>query len=114
MIDHKRILLNTFSDHRWFLMTQLADLAEETGDQEELDGWRWLIKNEKFPYQSWWGEYIWRYTKAPAKRYFCTLKNSLQPYMLHSGNNIEIGDFLLKSAKAIGKAIKDGVIRKAS
>lgn len=61
-------LLDQLRECRWQAMRELADEAEERGDEVMALGWRWLANNKKWPYVQidedaeddvWIGIYAW-------------------------------------------------------
>jgi len=42
-------LLSDLVECRWFVMRELADLAEEKGDERGARAWRWLADNKRWP-----------------------------------------------------------------
>lgn len=58
--EGKDRLLRELEDCRRFAMNQLADEAEEHGEQQEADGWRWLAEHGRWPERSARGKRRWR------------------------------------------------------
>jgi hypothetical protein len=49
MSETERRLLGELDEYRWFVMNQLADLADDEGNATLARGWRWLANNRKWP-----------------------------------------------------------------
>jgi hypothetical protein len=54
-------LMDELGDYRWVLLSQLADRADELGDEWTARGWRWLRDKNKWPGSRKGGKCGWNY-----------------------------------------------------
>lgn len=66
-MSNQERLLAELTQCRFFLMGQLADLAEEEGRTQDANAWRWLAQHRKYPSPRSGGKWGWVFNQRRAR-----------------------------------------------
>lgn len=103
-------LLSDLAECRWIIMSQLADEAEERGDDTLAAGWRWLVEKKRWPqttprgnYHRWVGYPIGVFTT----RGHHAMPNSLLYHSEIRKRHSDLSKLMLTTALAVGAWLKN-------
>lgn len=64
----RQTLLGELQTYRYTILSQLADHAEEQGNEGEAQAWRWLRDNKKWPGYRKGGKCAWQWSEKKYRR----------------------------------------------
>ena len=102
-MNTKQKLLSEFTNYRWFIMLELADLAEQEDEIIESRGWRWLAEEKRWPSHSNFFYFRDRWTKRTPSYHLPMFVKGTYPRPQIKGESIS--DALEQAAKVVGEGL---------